>query len=160
MEIAWAMPRPNSSEALKLLCAMPGIIGSNQDASDCIREAFQESALPLGVIPFVLIKHGGQGKDNQIVSVGLVEKAPPVVSAEARHTFSELRVRVRALGNHGRQSHEDEGGVVEGVLRGDHKGLLRRGRRRDYARADGAEIGHNAKDAARLLFRGRSRLIS
>jgi hypothetical protein len=59
------------------------VIGGDQDAGSGVDRASKESARTLGVIAFILMQEGRKRKDYQVVSIGLVQKAPPIVSAIA-----------------------------------------------------------------------------
>jgi len=133
---------------------VPFVVRCNQDTGDRVGEALKEISASFGVIALVLMKNGGQGEDDEVVSIGFVEEAAPIISAEAWHALPELRMRIRSLSNHGSQANEDEGGIVEGVFGGDDEGLLGSGRRSNGAGTDGAEIRHDTEDALGLGLRG------
>lgn len=63
------------------------------------------------------------------------------------------RMSIGPFGKRRSDPHKDKRRVVEGVLRSDHKSLLRRERRTDGASADRPEIGHDAQNAFRLRRR-------
>ena len=118
----------------------------------------QDAALAFGIVALVLMEDGRQGEDDQIIPVGLVEKAAPVISPEASHAFAKLRVRVRPLSQQRGDAHKDKRRIVEAVLRGDLECLPGRWRRRNRPRAHSAIVGHDAQDSFGLPLRLRDRL--
>ena len=58
---------------------------------------------------------------------------------------------VKTFGGEGSQAEENEGRVVGSLAGGDPEVIVPAGRMRRGAAGDGAEVGHKAKDALRLL---------
>ena len=58
---------------------------------------------------------------------------------------------VKTFGGEGGQAEENEGRVVDGLAGGNLEVIVPAGRMRRGAAGDGAEVGHEAKDALRLL---------
>ena len=58
---------------------------------------------------------------------------------------------VKTFGGEGGQSEENEGRVVGGLAGGNLEVILPAGRMRRGAAGNGAEVGHETKDALRLL---------
>src|SRR5579863_7690974 len=84
------------------------IVRRDDDTRACIEAAPQDRTLAHGVIPFVLVKHGGQRKDDQIIAVRLVEKSSPVVSPVSRKSLSELWVGHGPLRQGGGDANENK----------------------------------------------------
>jgi hypothetical protein len=110
------------------------------------------------IITGVLVEKARQQPRGEIGSVGLVEEAAPGVGVEAVDAFAEDRMGVKTFGSDGGQAEKDEGRVVGGLVGGDLEVIDPAGWMRRGAAGDGAEVGHEAKDALRLLPAERDRI--
>ena len=103
------------------------------------------------IVTSVLVEEARQQPRGEIGSVGLVEEAAPGVGVEAVDAFAENGMRVKTFSGEGGQAEEDEGRVVGSLVSGDLEVIVPAGGMRRGAAGDGAEVGHEAKDALGLL---------
>ena len=103
------------------------------------------------IVTSVLVEEARQQPRGEIGSVGLVEEAAPGVGVEAVDAFAENGMGVKTFSGEGGQAEEDEGRVVGSLVSGDLKVIVPAGGMRRGAAGDGAEVGHEAKDALGLL---------
>jgi hypothetical protein len=103
------------------------------------------------VVAGVLMEKAGQQPRGEIGSIGLVEEATPGVGVEAVDAFAKNGMGVETFGSDGGQAEKDEGRVVGSLVGGDLEVIDPAGGMRPGAAGDGAEVGHEAKDALRLL---------
>lgn len=125
--------------------------GHSLAADDVERAPDDGMTVAESVVAGVLMEKAGQQPGGEIGSVGLVEEAAPGVGVEAVDTFAENGMGVKTFGGEGGQSEEDEGRVVGSLVGGDLEVVDPAGGMRRGAARDGAEVGHEAEDALRLL---------
>src|SRR5581483_7178260 len=123
----------------------------NKDSAGGIHRALPDCTFSLRVITFVLTKNGGIGKDDEVIPIGFIYIAAPIVSFISIYSFSQSGMRIFALGKQRCDPYEDECGIVDAVLGRDLQGFSRGGRRRNCARAHRPVVRHESKDALRLL---------
>ena len=123
-------------------------------AADDVEGAVGDAVLAAadGVVTGVLVQQAGQEPRADIGAVGLIQQAAPGIGVEAADAFAQDGVGVDAFGGDGGKSEEEEGGVVQGLVGGDFEVVLPARGRWFGAAADGAEVGHEAEDALRLLM--------
>src|SRR5579862_4780932 len=101
------------------------VIRCDQYPSSRVNRPLQKFALTHGVVAFVLVQHGGKSEDYQVVAVGLIDKAPPVIFSEPPHAVSQRWMRVGPLRQRRGDADEYERGVIEAVERCDLESLFR-----------------------------------
>src|SRR5438309_1306651 len=83
------------------------IIGRDDDAGRRVDTTLPDPALALGVVTLVLMKNTWQSKNHQIIAIGLVEVASPVVVPKAARAFSKLSVRIGCFRQERSNAHEN-----------------------------------------------------
>ncbi len=131
------------------------IVGSDDDARGGVDESFQDTAPAQGIVTLVLMENCGQGKDDQVVAIRLIDETSPIIPPEAGQAFAQLRVCICSFRQQRGDAHEDKRRVVKTVLGGEDKSLPWCRWRRDHPGADGAEIRHDTEDALGLRVRRR-----
>ena len=73
------------------------IIRGDKNPSGRVGATLPYPALAHGVVTLVLMKNRWQDKKHQVIAVGLIDKAAPVVLPEAAYAFAQLWMGIRAF---------------------------------------------------------------
>ena len=99
------------------------------------------------------MKDAGQQPGGEISVVGLIEEPAPGVGLEVRPIpLPRTGCSSKAFAGEGGETEEDEGGIIRRLVGGDGEVVSKAERVGGDSAGDGAEIGHEAENAFRLLM--------
>ena len=128
-----------------------GVVASNHDATHRVGCALQEASASKRVVACVFVGDGGHDELDHVVLNGLVDEGMPEVAAVPSCSLVKLRRGIRGLVNASDRGRQEDGRVVEAVVRRSDELVLYGLRGEMHIGADCSKVGEDAEDALGLL---------